>query len=316
MEDAAFLQAILANPADDVPRLIYADWLEERGDPRGEYLRLEVALAARAADSPEAQGCRQRLIQLRSQVESLWLACLDQPGVLRANPTPFPSGWWGVGLEGLREDRGTYTLYPYESLPPLPVDRFQGSFQWLENSTTWDRLGQVDWQSWQERMRSGVGRVTAEAARLNLGLPTAFPSFMENVEWLARTRSCTDCYFGLPARIAPSPAGEGGSLIRFYSDSQSCLHWYVYVTGKQYHCVVVSGKFYGGDWAWENEYGGSDVGDGGEEEQGPDELWFCAPSFEAFMYRWWIENEIWYGLSYDHHPLTPDEQVYVEHYRR
>jgi uncharacterized protein (TIGR02996 family) len=33
-----FLQAIAADPADDVVRLAYADWLEENGDPeRGEF---------------------------------------------------------------------------------------------------------------------------------------------------------------------------------------------------------------------------------------------------------------------------------------
>jgi uncharacterized protein (TIGR02996 family) len=37
--DAGFLEAICANPDDDVPRLIFADWLEERGDPRGEFIR-------------------------------------------------------------------------------------------------------------------------------------------------------------------------------------------------------------------------------------------------------------------------------------
>lgn len=39
MTDADFLAAIIADPKNDVPRLIYADWLEERGDPRGEFIR-------------------------------------------------------------------------------------------------------------------------------------------------------------------------------------------------------------------------------------------------------------------------------------
>ena len=41
-EDDAFVAAIRANPRDDVARLVYADWLDERNDPRGEWLRLEV----------------------------------------------------------------------------------------------------------------------------------------------------------------------------------------------------------------------------------------------------------------------------------
>ena len=43
--EALFLQAVLENPDDDTPRLIYADWLEERGDPRGEFIRVQCELA-------------------------------------------------------------------------------------------------------------------------------------------------------------------------------------------------------------------------------------------------------------------------------
>jgi uncharacterized protein (TIGR02996 family) len=40
-------QAILAAPEDDAPRLIYADWLDEHGDPaRAEFIRAQIAAAA------------------------------------------------------------------------------------------------------------------------------------------------------------------------------------------------------------------------------------------------------------------------------
>jgi uncharacterized protein (TIGR02996 family) len=47
MPDAeAFLRAIIENPDDDSPRLIYADWLDENGDPdRAEFIRVQIALA-------------------------------------------------------------------------------------------------------------------------------------------------------------------------------------------------------------------------------------------------------------------------------
>jgi uncharacterized protein (TIGR02996 family) len=41
---------IAAAPADDAPRLVYADWLEERGDPRGSFIRIQCALAALTDD--------------------------------------------------------------------------------------------------------------------------------------------------------------------------------------------------------------------------------------------------------------------------
>jgi uncharacterized protein (TIGR02996 family) len=36
------LDAVLANPRDDAPRLVYADWLTERGDPRGEFIAMQI----------------------------------------------------------------------------------------------------------------------------------------------------------------------------------------------------------------------------------------------------------------------------------
>src|SRR5437016_1680130 len=38
-EEAGFWSAIAEAPQDEVPRLIFADWLEARNDPRGPLLR-------------------------------------------------------------------------------------------------------------------------------------------------------------------------------------------------------------------------------------------------------------------------------------
>lgn len=39
-----FLRQVLRSPDDDASRLVYADWLEDRGDPRAELLRLDTEL--------------------------------------------------------------------------------------------------------------------------------------------------------------------------------------------------------------------------------------------------------------------------------
>src|SRR5262249_51186381 len=109
--DQAFLQAVVADPADDATRLIYADWLEEQGDPRAHYLRLEVELAAVPPEGDEATEVRDALLGLRSRISPRWLAVLDQPGVLRAPPTPFPADWWGTDLGRYRSCAGTYENY-------------------------------------------------------------------------------------------------------------------------------------------------------------------------------------------------------------
>ena len=55
-DDEAFVAAILASPGDEAPELVYADWLEERGDARGRALRLRAALlAAQYIDAEHAR---------------------------------------------------------------------------------------------------------------------------------------------------------------------------------------------------------------------------------------------------------------------
>lgn len=39
-EEEFFLKAIRESPEDPLPQLVYADWLDERGDGRGEIVRL------------------------------------------------------------------------------------------------------------------------------------------------------------------------------------------------------------------------------------------------------------------------------------
>jgi uncharacterized protein (TIGR02996 family) len=58
-EGPALLEAILQNPEEDSCRLVYADWLEERGDARADWLRLTWAirqLARKARIPPFGSG--------------------------------------------------------------------------------------------------------------------------------------------------------------------------------------------------------------------------------------------------------------------
>jgi uncharacterized protein (TIGR02996 family) len=55
-DDAAFIRAIAAAPDDDAPRLVYADYLEETGDPakaaRAEFIRVQIEKARLVPDTP------------------------------------------------------------------------------------------------------------------------------------------------------------------------------------------------------------------------------------------------------------------------
>lgn len=70
---SAFLQAILAAPEQDAPRLVYADWLEERGDPRGEFIRLQVALEHLPAGSSQRSELDRRARELLAKHEAEWI---------------------------------------------------------------------------------------------------------------------------------------------------------------------------------------------------------------------------------------------------
>jgi uncharacterized protein (TIGR02996 family) len=72
-DPADFLSNILAHPNDDGPRLAYADWLEERGDPRGEFIRVQCQIAR--AD-PDCRGAW-RLHEVRQRVANRGLKVSD-----------------------------------------------------------------------------------------------------------------------------------------------------------------------------------------------------------------------------------------------
>src|SRR5262249_43394497 len=77
LEDA-FLADIVEHPGDDAPRLIYADWLEERGGPaspaRAEVIRVPVRLAGLADDDPRRWPLEWREQELLRAYGDAWSA--------------------------------------------------------------------------------------------------------------------------------------------------------------------------------------------------------------------------------------------------
>lgn len=67
----AFVAAIARRPDDDLPRLVYADYLDERGDAaRAEFIRLQCGAARGDASSAG------RISELRDRFQDQWLAPL------------------------------------------------------------------------------------------------------------------------------------------------------------------------------------------------------------------------------------------------
>src|SRR5262245_31911453 len=58
---AALFQAVLDSPGDDAPRLVFADWLDENGEPeRAEVIRLQIEAACTPFYEPRYDALNRR----------------------------------------------------------------------------------------------------------------------------------------------------------------------------------------------------------------------------------------------------------------
>jgi uncharacterized protein (TIGR02996 family) len=77
--DEAFLQDIIAHPDDDTARLIYADWLDEHGQPeRGEFIRVQCALASLSEEDDRRWPLLAREKALLAAHEEEWRRPFDE----------------------------------------------------------------------------------------------------------------------------------------------------------------------------------------------------------------------------------------------
>jgi len=74
--EAALLAAIAANLDDDAPRLVYADWLAERGDPRGELMQLQVSLSTMLEEDERRKPTEKRVKEILEENGAKWLGRL------------------------------------------------------------------------------------------------------------------------------------------------------------------------------------------------------------------------------------------------
>jgi uncharacterized protein (TIGR02996 family) len=72
-DDDTFLAAVLEEPDNDTLRLIYADWLDEKGQVRGEFIRIQCAKAKAADDDPSLPIWEARERELLGKHEVDWV---------------------------------------------------------------------------------------------------------------------------------------------------------------------------------------------------------------------------------------------------
>lgn len=86
---------------DHASRVVYADWLEERGDAtRAEFLRLQDRLLGTSPDDPELRAGRERLEALARDIDVEWRFAVGRPAIegCLALELPCPKEWGSLAL--------------------------------------------------------------------------------------------------------------------------------------------------------------------------------------------------------------------------
>src|SRR5262245_8268152 len=97
MEDEAFIRTIQDRPDDVAPRLVYADWLEERGDFRGELIRIEEEMRNLRPWADRFWQLKPPRDQLRQEADETWLKLMaygtDYLPIFQDYPDDWRSRW-------------------------------------------------------------------------------------------------------------------------------------------------------------------------------------------------------------------------------
>jgi uncharacterized protein (TIGR02996 family) len=80
-DERALIESILCRPNDSIAWLVYADWLEERGDARSEFIRTVIALSGTEMDAEAKSRLETRIRERRAEVDPRWLALLDRAAI-------------------------------------------------------------------------------------------------------------------------------------------------------------------------------------------------------------------------------------------
>ena len=226
-----------------------------------------------------------------------------------ALPT-LPRAWWSTDLPGFREHPkpfATYTAFSSSDLPPIqrPLDP---GLNWLrEQPVVPGSLGDKDPGDPEPERRATAADLQALLGRSKIALPPSFREFITDPEPRRRVRSATFCYLDLGQFVVEVEGG--GAMIHFLSDQQWILHWLLYTGDDASEAVVVSETPLGFE-ADEQRFARFDPA--------TETATVCAESFSEFLYRFWIDNEIFFRTARsadDEPPLTDEQRRYAEHFR-
>ncbi len=149
MDEGPFLRAICEHPDDDGPRLVYADWLDERGDPKGEFIRVQCALEHLQEGDHRRAGLKAREAELLATHRAEWEAPLRAlfPPLLEPRYIEYRGGlpWYlhNIRIEHFLKAGDKL----FEVAPITGVDFSRSSFEDIANLADSPHLGNLNYLS-------------------------------------------------------------------------------------------------------------------------------------------------------------------------
>lgn len=192
----------------------------------------------------------------------------------------------------------TYVQYAVDELPLAPID--VASLEWLRHAARHP----------EDYMASAFEHATRDISRQSVAdllggratVPHDLAQFLGGDGLRDRLRSATDCYFDLGDSVV---AVDGGHLLHLISDSQWVFHWLLYL-GEDGSSAVVGTSFPAGF-----DLDPDDAAFWQQEDWG---YVLVADTFAEFIWRWWMDNEIFYRAVVEKTDVSVKQRAYVEQY--
>jgi hypothetical protein len=218
----------------------------------------------------------------------------------------LPRAWWFPGLPGYRSD-GQRSTYVRHDLDEQPGVARREDLTWLEGESEKAEWSVADEDAAPARPLTVAG---LEVVAPGLPVPPSLRLLAERPELQRRIRSATACHLDL-GDFAVETTVEGGHLIHVLSDQQWIRHWVLYLDAHGGEAVLTSREPIGLDLPadWPPPPRVVPIG------SGEIDLEVCADSFAEFLYRFWIENEIFFAHRQSR-ALSPPAAAYAAGFRR
>jgi hypothetical protein len=212
--------------------------------------------------------------------------------------------WIISGTNELWGTRGTYSRVAYERLPsPPPLD---ANFGWLSELPSRDYGCTLD--SDDNRIAEFL-RLDSDLQSLGFAFPDEFRVFISRTDIQAQIPSCTACYLELSQAVTQLPGYPSSYVVRFMNDSQACELWYLLFQPSVPTRVRANSCFIERDIFDAMQYE-KDIDEPLSYDAVLDESCVCSESFGEFIFRFCVENTIWFA-THDKLPLAPYERDYL-----